>query len=113
MIREPAAVHTHTHTPSLLLCGQLPFVTAASFRNIHSDEPPPVKVAPDVDMSEGGAAEEAGPDSTSAKAGRRNKLTDVDKRSATSKSRHERRSSKPPSPAPQTQTPPPEPEPVK
>ena len=73
-----------------------------------------MKVAPDVDMSEGGAAEkEAGPDSTSAKAGRRNKPTDVDKRSATSKSRRERRNSKPPSPAPQTQTPPPELEPVK
>ena len=73
-----------------------------------------MRVAPDADITEGVAAEnEAGPDSTSAKAGKRTKPPEVDKRSTTSKSRRERRNSKPPSPAPHIQTPPPEPEPVK
>ena len=84
------------------------------FSNLLSDEPPPVKLPPETDLSESMAAEkEAGAEPSSAKAGKRTKAAEADKRSATLKSRRERRSSKSPSPASLTQTPPPEPEPVK
>ena len=111
----PADCGVYVHPPPVpLVWWALPVVTAASLRNIHSDEPPPVKIATDADLSEDVTVEkEARHDLASSKAGRKTKLGEADKRSSTSRSRRERRNSKPPSPAPQTLTPPPEPEPIK
>ena len=58
------------------------------FSNLLSDEPPPMKLPPETDLSESMAAEkEAGAELSSAKAGERTKAAETDKRSATLKSR--------------------------